>query len=105
MSEARHIELDAVAMTVTATYDMNGSILAGTAEHRLHEIETRLTIESGAGREVVAEIVRLAERMCFVMDAITRPHEVARTVVLNGEALSEAGGRGGATGRGVGGGR
>jgi hypothetical protein len=74
-------------MTVTAGFDMLGSILADTAEHRLHAIRTSLEISSPEPREAVAALVAAAERMCFVLDAIRRPHDVERHVILNGTPL------------------
>ena len=88
MSEARKIPVERAVLTVTAGYDMLGSILAGTAEHRVHGIETRLELESPAPAEVVAELVTQAERMCFVLDAVHRPHAVTRRVLHNGEPLA-----------------
>jgi organic hydroperoxide reductase OsmC/OhrA len=84
VSEARHIELDSVRMTVTPTFEATGSILAGTARHMLSDVQTTLEIESRAPRADVATLVETAEQMCFVMDALQRPHEVARTVMING---------------------
>ena len=66
---------------------MSGSILAGTAEHRLVSIETHLAIESDQEPDVIAAAVDQAERMCFVLDAIRQPHEVAHRTSLNGTPL------------------
>jgi organic hydroperoxide reductase OsmC/OhrA len=88
VSEARHIAIDAAEMTVTASFDMQGSILAGTAMHQLHRIKTVLRLESAAPEEEIAALVEQAERMCFVLDAVQRPHEVARTVLLNDVPLA-----------------
>jgi hypothetical protein len=87
VSEARHITVDAAELTVTGTFDMHGSILAGTAEHTLHGIRTELRVESPARRDQVAAMVEQAERMCFVLDAIQRPHEVERMAFHNGTRL------------------
>ena len=87
MSEARHVELDAVAMTVTPTFEATGSILAGTAGHRLLDIDCALEITSPAPSEHIASLIAQAEQMCFVLDAIERPHEVRRRVNLNGVPL------------------
>ena len=70
---------------------MSGSILAGTAEHRLLGIETHLEIETDRDPEVIRQVVDQAERMCFVLDAIGRPHEVSRRTSLNGTALPPRG--------------
>lgn len=83
--------VERAVLMVTAEYDMLGSILAGTAEHRVHGIETRLELESPAPAEAVAALVTQAERMCFVLDAVDavrRPHAVTRRVLHNGEPLA-----------------
>ncbi len=74
-------------MTITPSFEMSGSILAGTAEHRLSGIETDLAITADAEPRVLAELVDQAERMCFVLDAINRAHEVTGRVSVNGHPL------------------
>ena len=74
-------------MTVTPRFVMSGSILAGTAEHRLDSIDTELDVTSDADPDTVAAVVDQAERMCFVLDALERPHSVSRTASLNGQPL------------------
>jgi uncharacterized OsmC-like protein len=74
-------------MLVTPSFVMSGSILAGTAEHRLEGIETSLEITADAEPEKVAAIVDQAERMCFVLDALQRSHSVSQTASLNGQPL------------------
>lgn len=74
-------------MTVTPSFVMSGSILAGTADHRLESIETELDITADADPEKFAAVVDQAERMCFVLDALQRTHSVARTATLNGQGL------------------
>jgi hypothetical protein len=91
VSEARRIELGHVTMTVTACFEQIGSIGADDIQSRLSGVETRLELESDAPVEKVTRLVRTAERMCFLMDAIREPHSVSSTVLLNGEPLdSEA---------------
>ena len=87
VSEARHIELDDMSMTVTPRFSQEGSILADTVESRLLDIETDLKITTSAPRAEVEKLVATAERMCFMMDAIREPHEVRSRVSINGEAL------------------
>ena len=75
-------------MTVTPSFTMSGSILAGTAEHRLDGIETDLTIGApGADPAEIQAMVTQAERMCFVLDAIEGSHPVNRRSALNGQPL------------------
>jgi hypothetical protein len=88
VSEARHIELDEIAMTVSPQFSQEGSILADTVESRLLGIDTELQITTSAPREAVAKLVATAERMCFMMDAIREPHEVRSRVMVNGEVLT-----------------
>ena len=79
--------LDAARMTVSAGFEMRGSIVAGTSEHRLADVSTALEIESTAGPDAIAQLVGQAERMCFVMDAIQQRHEIRRQTTLNGETI------------------
>lgn len=74
-------------MAVTPSFVMSGSILAGTAEHRLEGIESALEITADADPEKIAAVVDQAERMCFVLDALQRTHPVDRTTSLNGAPL------------------
>lgn len=88
VSEARHIELEQIAMTVSPRFSQEGSILADTVISRLLDIDTSLEITTAASREAVATVVATAERMCFMMDAIREPHEVRTRVTVNGEVLA-----------------
>jgi len=88
VSEARHIELDEIAMTVTPQFSQEGSILADTVESRLLGIDTVLDITTEAPREEVAKLVATAERMCFMMDAVREPHDIQTRVTINGEDLA-----------------
>ena len=74
-------------MVVTPSFEMSGSMLAGTAAHRLVGISTSVAIESAEPADTVAALVDQAERMCFVLDALERPHEVTRSFTLNGAPL------------------
>ena len=88
MSEARHIGLDKAALTVTASYESAGSILADTVQQRALGFHTSVELESTGSREEVAALVATAERMCFVLDVIRQPHDVGRSLTLNGEPLT-----------------
>lgn len=66
---------------------MSGSMLAGTAEHRLVSIETELAIESHHDPDDVRSVVDQAERMCFVVDAVKNEHPIVQRVTLNGSPL------------------
>ena len=72
---------------MSPSFIMSGSILAGTAEHRLASVETTLAIEADHDVDAIRAVVDQAERMCFVLDSIQRSHEVTRITTLNGESL------------------
>lgn len=72
---------------MTPTFVMTGSILAGTAEHRLGGIETSLNVIAPDDGADIAGIIDQAERMCFVLDALERSNTVNRRSSVNGRAL------------------
>jgi len=84
------VELDRVEMVVTPRFEQTGSIVRGDASSRLIDVDTKLSLESNADAAQVAELVAVAERMCFLMDAIRSPRAVNASVELNGEALAVA---------------
>jgi hypothetical protein len=88
VSEARHIELDAITMTVTPQFIQEGSILADTVKSRLIDIETSLHLTTTAPQEAVEKLIATAERMCFMMDVVREPHQVRNHVTINGKALA-----------------
>lgn len=87
VSEARHIELDDITMTVSPRFTQEGSILADTVTSRLLDIETSLEITTSSPRAMVTQLIATAERMCFMMDAVREPHEVRTRVTINGTAM------------------
>ena len=88
VGEARRIEIESAQLTVTPSFVMSGSMLAGTAEHRLDGVTTTLAITApGVDPDLAASLVDQAERMCFVLDALQRPHTVERSTWLNGVVL------------------
>jgi uncharacterized OsmC-like protein len=89
VSEARHLQLDQVAMTVTPSFEQKGSILAGTVHSVLREVRTTLEIDSPAEPDAIATLVTSAEQMCYVLNAIQEPHTVRRALILNGVALPD----------------
>ncbi len=74
-------------MTVTPAFTQTGSIGADTAKSEMTSVATSLEIESRAPEADVAKLVATAERMCFLMDALRRPHRVEAAVKLNGNPL------------------
>ncbi len=87
VGEARKVEIHGATMIVTPSFVMSGSMLAGTAAHRLESMHTSIDVTSEADPDTIAAIVDQAERMCFVLDAIERSHTVERTATHNGRPL------------------
>jgi hypothetical protein len=75
-------------MTVSPRFSQEGSILADTIQSRLIALETSLEVTTSAPRDVVAQLIATAERMCFMMDAIREPHVVSTRVTVNGTTLA-----------------
>lgn len=87
------VAIDAMRMTVTARYRVDGSVLNDTIEAAMLGADTVLELGSPDAPERVARVVRNAERGCFVMQALLRPVPITGRTVLNGAPL--AGGPGG----------
>lgn len=73
--------------SVRGYFTRTGSIIEHTEQHRSSGIEVNLEIESRASEKAIAELVWLAEDMCFVMQAVKHPVEAKLNVSLNGKAL------------------
>ena len=69
-------------------FTRSGSILERTESHRSAGLEVSLDIESPAGADTIAELVWLAEDMCFVMQALKNPVETKLEITLNGQSVS-----------------
>ena len=72
---------------VTAYFREQGSVLQGTKEGRCDGFEIEMVIETEEPAEAIADLIRLAHRMCFTEDALSQ--EVALTMkhVLNGKPI------------------
>jgi hypothetical protein len=73
---------------ITGSFVMTGSMLAGTAKHSLDSLSTHLTVTSEAPNDAVVSAIDQAERMCFVLNAITGQHSVQRAYTVNGSSRS-----------------
>ena len=73
---------------VIARFQEQGSVLQGTAEGWCNGFEIELRLESVAPAEEIAELVRLAHRMCFTEAALTGQVELTQRHLLNGQPLT-----------------
>lgn len=77
---------------------MTGSILAGTARHRLVSVNSHLDLHADADLVAVNAMITQAEQMCFVLDALESQHTVQRSTSLNVSAVDDGQGSNGSTG-------
>ena len=63
-------------------------MLAGTAQGRLTQLDVELQLQSPSDPATVAELVRLADETCFVIQAVKNPQESTLVASLNGVQLS-----------------
>jgi organic hydroperoxide reductase OsmC/OhrA len=85
------VTVNGMRMKVTARYRVDGSVLNDTIQGRMLGAETTLEIDSPDPPELVARVVRNAERGCFVMQALQNPVPVTGRTVLNGTSLPTSG--------------
>jgi hypothetical protein len=81
------VTINGMRMRVTARFRVDGSVLNDTIQGQMVGAETTLELDSPDPPELVAKIVRNAERGCFVMQALVNPVPVTGRTVLNGAPL------------------
>jgi organic hydroperoxide reductase OsmC/OhrA len=84
--------VNGMRMRVTARYRVDGSVLNDTIQGQMLGAETTLEIDSPDPPDLIARVVRNAERGCFVMQALQNPVPVTGRTVLNGTLLSDGSG-------------
>ena len=86
-SDMMKVTLKDPKVTVRSGFRTDGSVLKGTVKASTVDFEVEFDVESDDPPDRVAACIRAAEAGCFVMQAVTQPTEVTRTVRLNGETL------------------
>ncbi|MDX1662545.1 MAG: hypothetical protein R3272_02055 [Candidatus Promineifilaceae bacterium] len=71
-----------------ARFREHGSVLQGTKEGRCQGLEIELALESDEPQEVLRELLRIAHRMCFTEDVLSRELAPAVRHLVNGEPLA-----------------
>jgi len=82
------VRVTRMRMRVKASFRVTGSVLNNTVDAEMLGAETVLEIESPDSPERIGQLVRNAERGCFVMQALLRPVPVTGQTLLNGEPLA-----------------
>lgn len=72
---------------VTARYVESGSILKGDKRGEATSYAVEILIDSDEPREVIADLMRMAHRMCFAEDSIGKAIPLEYKHQLNGEAI------------------
>ena len=81
------VKVNGMRMRVKARYRVDGSVLNDTIRGCMLGAETTLEIDSPDPPDLVARVVRNAERGCFVMQALLNPVPVVGRTLLNGASL------------------
>ena len=82
------LEVKSAKARVRGRYFGSGSIKAETVSTGCEGIETELTIESDEDPEKIAQLVRVSEDGCFVIQSLRRPTPVSMSVRLNGTEIN-----------------
>jgi hypothetical protein len=81
------LRVDDVRVHVTTRFHIEGSALAGTMQSRVHEFDCRVTVSSPEPPEKIANLIRLGENTCFVLQSLLTPVRVNTSTTLNGRPL------------------
>lgn len=72
---------------VTAQFLETGSILKGDKQGEAKGFEIEFSMDADEPSEVIADLMRMAHRMCFAEDAISKEVPLRFSHSLNGEAI------------------
>jgi organic hydroperoxide reductase OsmC/OhrA len=72
---------------VLAHFLEQGSVRQGTKQGACQGFEIELSIESDEPPEAIAELMRLAHRMCFTEHALSGPVTLTKRHLLNGQPI------------------
>ncbi len=82
------IKVNHAKVRVVAQFKVNGSVLRGDIHSEMVGVESRLELDSTEPPEKIARLVEMAERGCFIMNALRDPIPVRTEVLVNGSALA-----------------
>ena len=82
------VNVDKARVFVRMRNKTEGSVLQGTVNATCLGFEMRLELESAESPERIRDLLRNAEQGCFTLQALARPVEVTRSVLLNGVTLT-----------------
>jgi hypothetical protein len=83
----KKLDLHDERVKVTAFFLEQGSVRRGTAEGRCESFAIEMAIESDEPPQEIAELIRIARRMCFTEDALTGNVPLRVQQSLNGQPI------------------
>lgn len=83
----RKLALRHESVKVLARFREAGSVLQGTQEGTCEGFSIELSIDGDARAEEIVKLVRLAHRMCFTENALSRVVKVTASHLFNGQPL------------------
>lgn len=81
------VEITSGRVKVRGQFAREGSILANTIHGSCREVAVELEIESPAGHDQIAQLIRNAENSCYVMQTIANPVPTRLTARHNNEVV------------------
>ena len=72
---------------MVAHFEEEGSVLAGTQQGTCKGFSIELSLEGDHNVEDMAELIRMAHRMCFTESALTQAIAVKTSHLFNGEPI------------------
>jgi hypothetical protein len=88
----KKLELGGQRVRVTARFSERGSVLRGTKEGACEGFEIEISLDSREPAAAIAELLRLAHRMCFTEAALAAEIALTTRHLLNGRPLPGADG-------------
>ena len=81
------VQIDKARIAVSGTFTVDGSVLAGTIQATVPEINVRLEVDSPSDPATLARVLRAAENGCYAIQSLRNPTPVHTSVMLNGAAF------------------
>jgi hypothetical protein len=72
---------------VATRFHIEGSVLAGTIRSQPLEFDSRVTVASPEPPEKIANLIRVGEASCYVLQSLLPPVKVNGSATLNGAPL------------------
>ena len=83
----KKLALERARVKVSAHFSERGSVLRGTKEAGCEGFEIEIALDSREPAAEIAELLRLAHRMCFTEAALAAEVPLTARHLLNGQAL------------------